>query len=157
MKRKAFKTLLLALVAVLASDFSALAASPFASLTERSDLCYTFVSKELAKTQIYKLHRGGIDFISFIPEIESFYIFEATERTAIEACQKAIKDFQKSARNFEVLMTSKDGKEINLVYGIPMANNDDSKFPKYKSIIFYRESEGEVNILIVNDEPPTIN
>lgn len=157
MKRKAFKTFLMALVAVIASDFSALAASPFASLTKRSDLSYTFVSKELVKTKLHNLYRGAIYTATLVPEIESICIFEATTPTGIEACRKAVKEFQENAKNCKMVMTSKDLDEISYVLGIPMDNNDDSRSAKYKSIIIYQEDKGEVNIVVVNDEPPAMD
>lgn len=155
MKIKNLKTIIVSLVTLIASAPLAQGASPFGDLTNRNDIEFTFVSKYLVNSKRHTLFRSGVNLAALVPEIESIYIIEATSKTGMEACRQAMKAYKNANKDCHVLMTSKDGSEISMVYGIPDNSKDNSE-NKYKSIVVYNEDEGEIDIVVVNEEAPTL-
>ncbi len=156
MNSKTLKTIIVTIVALIAFAPSASAANPFSDLTNRNDIEFTYVSKYLVNQKRHALLKGGVNLATLVTDLESIYVIEATNKTGMEACRNAIKEYQNIHKDCDVLMTSKDGSDITLVYGIPDTSSTNEKSPKYKSIIVYTEDEGEVDIVVVNEEAPTL-
>lgn len=154
MKSKSLKTALITLIILLGAA-PAFAASPFANLTKRNDIDVTYVSKYLVNSKRHALYKGGVNFSNLVPNIESIYVIEATNKSGIDACKQAMKEYLKSAKNCQVLMTSKDGTDYDVIYGEPtsgMAGNNSSQ--RYDKLIIYSEAPSDLTLIVVNEDAP---
>lgn len=153
MKSNVLKATLVALT-ILISGLSAYAESPFASLVNRNDVEVTYVSKYLVNSKRHALFKGGVNFSSLLPTIESIYVIEATSSSGKVACKQAMKDFLKGNNRCQMLMTSRDGSDYDAIYGVPIQGTNNTTTPKYEKIVIYSEDSNEINLVIVNEEGP---
>lgn len=154
MKSKSLKTALITLIIFLGA-VPAYSASPFASLTKRNDLDITYVSKYLVNSKRHALYKGGVNFSNLVPNIESIYVIEANTKSGIEACKQAMKEYLKTSKHCQVLMTSKDGTDYDVIYGEPspgMVGNKNNQ--RYDKLIIYSEAPSDLTLIVVNEDAP---
>ena len=66
-----------------------------------------------------------------------------------------MKEYLKSSKHCQVLMTSKDGTDYDVIYGEPspgMAGNKNNQ--RYDKLIIYSEAPSDLTLIVVNEDAP---